>query len=337
MTLSRSRSVSPRENVSWFPHHIDLLHPQTATDEERRLLHSLVRSPISTAPTEKVVSSRRRHFIVDPTARRCLDLQAPDTKTPTMALDRHQPNVEGRPGLYVHVELGLTWRTLKTRHLTYMSKGLRPRRRVPPNTNFLADDHSCDSHDRCACSCHNHRQYYHYYHHARAIPAASVTMQEQEPPMTRLAVPQALRPGQEQSRSRSRSRSTRSSTAGIYRGNSAPPPFNDSPWDADPEPMTATALPRRRSPPRLYKALPAIPSQRRLGEDEMPWTVASSPFPVSPDCTINEGQHGAYFDDRARGRALEMQSLAAALITVDNGFEDQWWYQGQRPIETGLP
>lgn len=37
-------------------------------------------------------------------------------------------------------------------------------------------------------------------------------------------------------------------------------------------------------------------------------------------------------DDRNRGRTQEMQSLATALMTVDNGFEDQWWYQGSRLV-----
>lgn len=37
-------------------------------------------------------------------------------------------------------------------------------------------------------------------------------------------------------------------------------------------------------------------------------------------------------DDRARGKAKDIQSLASALMTVDNGFEDQWWYQGPRLV-----
>lgn len=39
--------------------------------------------------------------------------------------------------------------------------------------------------------------------------------------------------------------------------------------------------------------------------------------------------------DRDKGKAREMQSLAAALVTVDNGFEDQWWYQGPRLVHIG--
>lgn len=35
-------------------------------------------------------------------------------------------------------------------------------------------------------------------------------------------------------------------------------------------------------------------------------------------------------DDRQQGRAREMETLATAMMTVDNGFEDQWWYQGHR-------
>jgi hypothetical protein len=33
-----------------------------------------------------------------------------------------------------------------------------------------------------------------------------------------------------------------------------------------------------------------------------------------------------------QGKAKDIQSLASALMTVDNGFEDQWWYQGPRLV-----
>ncbi|CCF41268.1 hypothetical protein CH063_11598 [Colletotrichum higginsianum] len=30
------------------------------------------------------------------------------------------------------------------------------------------------------------------------------------------------------------------------------------------------------------------------------------------------------------GRRQELEALSAAMMTVDNGFENQWWYQGER-------
>lgn len=37
-------------------------------------------------------------------------------------------------------------------------------------------------------------------------------------------------------------------------------------------------------------------------------------------------------NDRATGFVKEMESLATAMMTVDNGFEDQWWNQGTRLV-----
>ncbi|KAK1995519.1 hypothetical protein LX36DRAFT_582220 [Colletotrichum falcatum] len=41
------------------------------------------------------------------------------------------------------------------------------------------------------------------------------------------------------------------------------------------------------------------------------------------------------------GRRRELEALSAAMMTVDNGFENQWWYQGERqqtsPLAETLP
>lgn len=84
-----------------------------------------------------------------------------------------------------------------------------------------------------------------------------------------------------------------------------------------------------RSVPVVSKALPATPNQYRLGEAGMPWTPSAFPEDhgnYDIDAQMTEPQ----VDDRERGRSAEMASLAAAMMTVDNGFEDQWWYQGTR-------
>ncbi|KAJ4247721.1 hypothetical protein NW762_012929 [Fusarium torreyae] len=139
------------------------------------------------------------------------------------------------------------------------------------------------------------------------------------------------------------------------RGRSAPPPLNSSPWDVTPNSASEGG-------PQVWKALPATPNQFRLGEDGMPWDTWN--FPMGFDDNTAEGDHnegdenrtrsrepslraswGPEFpgessrfvqpvqvDDRARGKAKDIQSLASALMTVDNGFEDQWWYQGPRLV-----
>lgn len=70
----------------------------------------------------------------------------------------------------------------------------------------------------------------------------------------------------------------------------------------------------------------------------MPWSP--SPFPMdgvsessSPLSLHADREIPAQpVDDQDQGRTMEIQSLATALMTVDNGFEDQWWYQGTRLV-----
>ncbi|KAM0416980.1 hypothetical protein ACHAPT_013004 [Fusarium lateritium] len=134
------------------------------------------------------------------------------------------------------------------------------------------------------------------------------------------------------------------------RGRSAPPPFNSSPWDVG-------SSSNNQGAPQIWKALPATPNQYRLGEDDMPWSTWN--FPMGYNENEEEGGDGEggesrsreasiratwgpefpgeptrrpESDDRHRGKARDIQSLATALMTVDNGFEDQWWYQGPRLV-----
>ncbi|KAF5677275.1 hypothetical protein FHETE_1787 [Fusarium heterosporum] len=153
-------------------------------------------------------------------------------------------------------------------------------------------------------------------------------------------------------------RSSRSTDRSSHeRGKSAPPPLNSSPWDVTLRDTLGAA-------PQIWKALPATPNQFRLGEGDMPWDAWS--FPMGVDDNNEDGDHndaaenrtrsreaslratwGPEFqaepsrpsqpvqvDDRARREAKDIQSLASALMTVDNGFEDQWWYQGPRLVNT---
>lgn len=99
----------------------------------------------------------------------------------------------------------------------------------------------------------------------------------------------------------------------------------------------ATVLPRRKPLPQPFKALPATPAQFRLGEEGMPWSPLAFPMESGDaDDALATRDSAPEFapglDDREKGRAWEMESLAAAMMTVDNGFEDQWWYQGPRLV-----
>ncbi|CAM1503730.1 Fc.00g013210.m01.CDS01 [Cosmosporella sp. VM-42] len=272
-----------------------------------------------------------------------------------------------RPAIYLHFEFGVSWtprHAPRSRQISYMSRNMRdranqfPRQLPPANTNFLA-----------APVAYPHPYYQQQYQSQVPQPQSyqqepAVVQQYDTEPQFRdnIPAPQIQYPSyhptrqqhqQQQLQEPETQRSPRSQSRRSHeRGSSAPPPFNDSPWDAEPEPMTATALPRSSRPnprPQVWKALPATPAQFRLGEDGMPWS--SYTFPMG---FVEDGEEEAYdgnespstrqsdcapessrrrdLDDRDRGRAREMQSLATALMTVDNGFEDQWWYQGPRLV-----
>ncbi|RGP71822.1 hypothetical protein FLONG3_6936 [Fusarium longipes] len=161
----------------------------------------------------------------------------------------------------------------------------------------------------------------------------------------------SLKPEEVLHSSRSTSRSSHE------RGKSAPPPLNSSPWDMSLSSCSGNEL-------QLSKALPPTPNQFRLGEGDMPWDSWTFPLGFVDDDNNKEDDYGEgnesrtrsreaslratwgpefpgecsrstqpmQVDDRAMGKAKDMQSLASALMTVDNGFEDQWWYQGPRLV-----
>ncbi|KAF9870422.1 hypothetical protein CkaCkLH20_12089 [Colletotrichum karsti] len=155
---------------------------------------------------------------------------------------------------------------------------------------------------------------------------------------------------------------TRSSGSSHERGSSAPPPWNDSPWDAEPDPLGSSALPRQRpraptaNAPDYWKALPEVPSRFRLGEDELPWSVSSWPGEYGMPDETEVDDYSSELSMKFRNvavtnvapssrtpreredpeRRYELEALSAAMMTVDNGFEDQWWYQGERQQTTPL-
>ncbi|KAH6954998.1 hypothetical protein DER45DRAFT_541128 [Fusarium avenaceum] len=191
----------------------------------------------------------------------------------------------------------------------------------------------------------NHEQDYQPYR----PPQTQHNVKEYYAPASTVEQRSALQIGDYRRSSRSTDRSSHE------RGKSAPPPLNSSPWDVTPNNTSEVA-------PQIWKALPATPNQFRLGEGDMPWDAWN--FPMGFNDNNEDGDYNertenrarsreaslratwgpehpgelprsslsVQMDDRARGKAKDIQSLASALMTVDNGFEDQWWYQGPRLV-----
>jgi hypothetical protein len=278
-----------------------------------------------------------------------------------------------KPGVYLKFEVGISWNARhpgKNREITFMSKNMRNRnenlsRQLPVVGSSAQEPRG-----------HNNHESFHYYsgrpHFAQqyAQPAGqplpanphNQNRIERKPlphqlprqfsspsaylhPRTPPGLGSDPSPDRDDPEFDARSSRSRSSHE---RGKSAPPPFNDSPWDAEPEPMGATALPRQSDAPGIWKALPAAPSDFRLDEPDLAWTPITLPMGFMYS-DIGEGswdnrssRRESFFpsaarttdniDDRDKVRPTDIESLATALMTVDNGFEDQWWYQGPRLV-----
>ncbi|ETS84050.1 hypothetical protein PFICI_05926 [Pestalotiopsis fici W106-1] len=156
-------------------------------------------------------------------------------------------------------------------------------------------------------------------------------------------------------------RRSRSESRGLShdRGHSAPPPFHDSPWDdapglsaslfppAQPAAAVATAASGndQEALESVSKPLPATPSHFRLGEDGLPWSADAWPADTEQHGSQEQSSYtnqpptvgiasGSRDDPQ---RVKELETLSAAMVTVDNGFENQWWYQGPRETTAWWP
>ncbi|KAK8091810.1 hypothetical protein PG997_002171 [Apiospora hydei] len=288
-----------------------------------------------------------------------------------------------KPQIFVHLEFGVSWtprHTPRTHAVTYTSRNLRdardrgafPRQLPPTNTNYLSTLHHQQQWQR---EIGEHRQQarqhyqqhqqqpqysqpsHHPQHHTQQSGYDNTPATQQD--SRRLGMQwdrDSLERSQETTPDgqRNRRRESRSESRGLSheRGSSAPPPLNDSPWDARtgaslfPPPATAasTSQPRQnrtQEEPRIWKPLPEAPGRYRLGEDGLPWSAFAWPVdPHGPDEDQGEPEYAnqptpvdmssrrSRVEDPAK--AMELESLSAAMMTVDNGFESQWWYQGPR-------
>lgn len=282
-------------------------------------------------------------------------------------------NSMSRPQVFVHLEFGISWSQRhqpRTHAVTYTSRNLRdsrtrnyfPRQIPPPNANFLATDgrqqRLQEPRDRVVRI--NHQLPPHHQLWLQDQTQRTRGGQQQEPRSTHDRPMERSR--QEPSQNRETScdrRSSRSDSRGLSheRGKSAPPPFHNSPWDtvAGPsEPLSPSAgfgNTERREQPRVWKPLPPAPDSFRLGEGGLPWSAWAWPA-ESQECrrseeaeeelpfsnqptTVTISPNHRRDDDPERVRELE--SLSAAMVTVDNGFESQWWYQGPRETTAWWP
>ncbi|KAI1365088.1 hypothetical protein F5Y08DRAFT_338964 [Xylaria arbuscula] len=222
----------------------------------------------------------------------------------------NERNSLGRPQLFVQLSFGVSWsdrHVPRTHTLSYTSKHLKHAR----NSGHFPR--------QAAGEWHHHRD------HERP---------RGRPSQPRLRHPATLSPPRD-----ARSDSRR---AGNERGSSAPPVVHDDPWSDDEGGPSATLFPRpartTRNPPHLWKDLPTNPARYRLGEDGLPWSSAEPydqdeneeepPFANVPTTLPLSPPNRRHSEDPQRVRDLE--SLSTAMVTVDNGFENQWWNQGDR-------
>lgn len=167
-----------------------------------------------------------------------------------------------------------------------------------------------------------------------------------------------------------RRRSRSGSKSAGERGQSAPPHTSNNPWDVGvvEDPVAGPSNYSPRPPSDVWKALPAAPNQFRLGEAGMPWSSPmvfdtgagsnddisdlpsghhrevsiptfhpddeSSIYEASPVTGISVFSPGPSRShtrgDSEPPNVRDLEELSAAMVTVDNGFENQWWNQGQR-------
>ncbi|TGJ86247.1 hypothetical protein E0Z10_g2547 [Xylaria hypoxylon] len=243
---------------------------------------------------------------------------------------QNERNSLGKPQLFVQLTFGVSWSDRhipRTHTLSYTSKHLKNAR----NSGHFPRQEPCHQHRRqdSVQRQHQHRGERHHHHRDNERPRGRATNSRPRHPGT-------LSPPRE---SRSDSRRTDNE-----RGSSAPPAVHDGPWSDEEGGPSATLFPRpartNRNPPHVWKDLPTNPARFRLGEDGLPWSASVWPFdpdsnedeppfanlpttlPLSPP---SERRHG---EDPQRVKELE--SLSTAMVTVDNGFENQWWNQGER-------
>ncbi|KAK3690010.1 hypothetical protein B0T22DRAFT_184743 [Podospora appendiculata] len=270
------------------------------------------------------------------------------------------------PQVYLHVEFGVSFssRHAPKNHeidISYRSsRGSRrssqfPRQVPAANTNYLAAIHDFEQRQsrrretRHANHQHQHHRHHHYQGHVEDHPGAGTQHQHQHPQFYCHHQMQEYYQRQHEQHSQShqqvpspQGRQSRADSQSSHeRGHSAPPPINDSPWDVsfplsqpgdlDPEALSS------QPPLDQLKPLPAVPAQFRLGADGTSWSSWSWPMGYDPAAHPQDqsdlNMPSVFSPESSRnlpdpGRVQELGALSAAMMTVDNGFENQWWNHG---------
>ncbi|KAI1294132.1 hypothetical protein F5Y03DRAFT_373532 [Xylaria venustula] len=250
---------------------------------------------------------------------------------------QNERNSLGKPQLFVQLSWGVSWSDRhipRTHTVSYTSKHLKTAR----NSGLFPRQETAAQHHRRPDSAPRQHRGERHAHRDPERPRG-------RPSQSRARHPATLSPPRDP-----RSDSRR---AHNERGSSAPPVVHDGLWHDDEGGPSATLFPRpartaARNAPHVGKALPSNPARFRLGEDGLPWSAAAWPYDPDGDDDDDEppfANHPTtlplsppnrrHSEDPQRVKDLE--SLSSAMVTVDNGFENQWWNQGERESIAWLP
>ncbi|GAP85214.2 hypothetical protein SAMD00023353_2201550 [Rosellinia necatrix] len=250
---------------------------------------------------------------------------------------RNEWNSLGKPQLFVSLTFGVSWSDRhipQTHTVSYTSKHLKNARNSGHFPRHEPGSHHSQRRQESSSQRQNRGERPHHREHERPRGRAGNPGPRHA---ERLSPPRDERSG--------------SRRGNNERGSSAPPAVHDDAlWnDEEGGVPSATLFPRpSRTLPHASGDLPSNPAGFRLGEDGLPWSVSAWPYEVDDDGLDDEEgeEREPPFANlpttlplspprRPRGeedpqRVKELESLSTAMVTVDNGFENQWWNQGTR-------
>ncbi|KAJ2896596.1 hypothetical protein MKZ38_005419 [Zalerion maritima] len=276
---------------------------------------------------------------------------------------------ESKPQIYVHFEFGVSWTPSnqpKNHSCTYMSQGIRDRQHAqassrdvqplnhftrhvpPPTTNYLAPVPRSNANYYCQDSAVDHHQQYAQPHSGNAKTRRSGRQNDRSaqhhergssapPPISDSPWDSNLAPGPSSHPVQQRHQAGSRQHPQIWKDLPPRPGQNrgsfgiEAPWEgggdmvgfAEYHPDHDQTIDPTPTPHRQYRR---GERERRERDETLPFVNNPTVVPVDsrmvPTRAVRRGE------DPARVRDLE--ALGSAMMTVDNGFENQWWYQGQR-------
>lgn len=134
-----------------------------------------------------------------------------------------------------------------------------------------------------------------------------------------------------------------------HRYRSAPSHTRAVPQGADEYGPMVSHRTSRTNAPEVWKALPPTPAPSTLTANHVPFMypgreAAGANYGLGTrdghrlEANITDAAYDlapSVLNERPVGWIKEMESLATAMMTIDNGFEDQWWNQGTRVVNVG--